>query len=260
MPRNVIEIIKDLRCRLRRAFAGWRLPSGHLSSEPALVIAPHPDDETFGCGNIIALKRKQGTRVGVIFLTDGEASMKGHLSIAPRVVAEIRKRESTEACAHLGLESDDLIRYSLQDGRVPRRGAAGFENAVGRLLGNIREFAPAEVYCPHPLDGHGDHTAAAEIAQEAVCHCISPPRLLFYTVWFWFTAPQGIRKHWDFMSAWKVDGRIVHPKKLKAINTYLNHLDPVCGIPYCGKLPLGLVYCARRSNEILFEQQLQIRR
>jgi LmbE family N-acetylglucosaminyl deacetylase len=225
-----------------------------VSADRLLLIAPHPDDETFGCGNIIALKKQQGARVKIIFLTDGEASMKGHSPIASQEVADVRKQEAIEACAHLGLNVDDLKRYSLPDGQVPGKGTAGFEEAVERLLNDIREFAPAEIICPHRMDGHGDHAAAAEITQETVRRCKSPPRLLFYTVWIWFTAPWGIGKHLDFSSAWKVDGRVVQPQKAKAINTYLDHLEPTCGIPYCGRLHRSVIYCARQSSEILFEQ------
>jgi LmbE family N-acetylglucosaminyl deacetylase len=260
MPSIIIGIAKNLRCRWRRKFARWRIPLRHVTSEFAIVIAPHPDDETFGCGSIIALKKQHGARVRIIFLTNGEASMKGHSLIAAQDVAAARIQDSAEACAYLGVGVDDLRRYSLPDGQVPRKGMPGFDQVVERLLDDIRELAPAEVFCSHPFDGHGDHTAAAEIAQEAIRRCMCPPRLLFYTVWLWFTAPWGIGKHLDFSSAWKVDGRAVHSKKIEAINTYLNHFAPTCEVPYCGKLPRALVYCARRSNEILFEQQLQISR
>jgi LmbE family N-acetylglucosaminyl deacetylase len=250
------QFAKDLRCVWRRRSLTHALPFRNVSSGSIIVIAPHPDDETFGCGSIIALKKKLGAQVKVIFLTDGEASMKGHSVITPQIVADIRRQESIEACAQLGLMPDDLKRYSLPDGNVPRQGAAGFEEAIERLLGDIREFAPAEIICPHPLDGLGDHAAAAEMAQEALRRCKSPPRLLFYTVWIWFTAPWGIGKYLDFSSAWKVDGRGVQAQKIKAINTYLNHLEPSCGIPHCGKLHRSVIYCARQSSEILFEQRV----
>jgi LmbE family N-acetylglucosaminyl deacetylase len=256
MPLSVIEILKNLRCRWRRWYFALRLPVHRVTADRLVLIAPHPDDETFGCGNIIALKKQQGARVKIIFLTDGEASMKGHSPIAPQEVANIRKEESVKACVCLGLSVDDLKRYSLPDGQVPRKGTAGFEEAVERLLNDIREFAPAEIICPHPMDGHGDHAAAAEMAQEALRRCKSPPRLLFYTVWFWFTAPWGIRKHLDFSSGWKIDGRVVHAQKVKAINTYLDHLEPTCGTPYCGKLHRSVIYCARQRSEILFEQHI----
>jgi len=47
----------------------------HLSHPPgerAIVLAPHPDDETFGCGGTIRLLLKSKIPVKVIFLTSGD--------------------------------------------------------------------------------------------------------------------------------------------------------------------------------------------
>jgi LmbE family N-acetylglucosaminyl deacetylase len=47
----------------------------HLSHPPgerAIVLAPHPDDETLGCGGTIRLLLKSKRPVKVIFLTSGE--------------------------------------------------------------------------------------------------------------------------------------------------------------------------------------------
>ncbi len=47
----------------------------HVSSPPGervLVLAPHPDDETFGCGGTIRLLLSAGRQVRVIFLTSGD--------------------------------------------------------------------------------------------------------------------------------------------------------------------------------------------
>ena len=39
--------------------------------ERVLVIAPHPDDEVFGCGGMLAHHAAQGATVRVLVLTDG---------------------------------------------------------------------------------------------------------------------------------------------------------------------------------------------
>src|SRR5579885_2284019 len=66
-----------------------------VNDAPALIIAPHHDDETLGCGGVIALKRAAGVPVQVVILTDGSRS---HLEQASLPVADIiasRRRELT---------------------------------------------------------------------------------------------------------------------------------------------------------------------
>ena len=46
-----------------------------MSREQVLVIAPHPDDETLGCGGSIALHDDRGDNVAVLWLTSGEAGI-----------------------------------------------------------------------------------------------------------------------------------------------------------------------------------------
>ncbi|OED38706.1 hypothetical protein AB833_18645 [Chromatiales bacterium (ex Bugula neritina AB1)] len=43
-----------------------------FSNKTALVIAPHPDDEVFGCGGLIAKMIRQNCKVYVLYVTVGE--------------------------------------------------------------------------------------------------------------------------------------------------------------------------------------------
>lgn len=82
----------------RLAWRRWVLSHGRDDTAAAggrstLVIAPHPDDETIGCGAAIARKRTAGTPVEVAVVTDGRHS---HLSplVSPTRLAELREAES----------------------------------------------------------------------------------------------------------------------------------------------------------------------
>lgn len=64
-----------------------------------LVLAPHPDDEVFGCGGAIMQHLAQGDEVTVIILTDGRAAIE-HADVASMMqYVEIRRQESRAAAA-----------------------------------------------------------------------------------------------------------------------------------------------------------------
>ena len=52
----------------------WYLPYSPSSlpvAQNVLVLAPHPDDEIFGCGGCLALYRRAGVNIHVYVLSDG---------------------------------------------------------------------------------------------------------------------------------------------------------------------------------------------
>src|SRR5213593_5174378 len=59
-----------------------------------LIIAPHPDDESIGCGGTLCLHAGRGDSIAVVYLTSGELGLK-HL---PRNKAWLtREREAEKA-------------------------------------------------------------------------------------------------------------------------------------------------------------------
>ena len=92
-----------------------RLLDDEQIARPVVVLAPHPDDETLGCGGLIALKRSLGAPVRVIFMTDGAGS---HSGVDRPALTATRKEEASAACNVLGVHAG---RPALP--RFPRRGA-----------------------------------------------------------------------------------------------------------------------------------------
>jgi N-acetylglucosamine malate deacetylase 1 len=80
-----------------------------------LFTAPHPDDLEIGCGGTIALLVKQGYKVGMVHMTDGEPT--------PRGTREERMAEARKAAEVLGahvLEILPLTNRELMDGPPAR--------------------------------------------------------------------------------------------------------------------------------------------
>ncbi len=125
-----------------------------FEARKALVLAPHPDDEVFGCGGALAQLRQAGAVVRVFIVTDGAGDI---LDRAERQrIAALRLEESARALAVLGGAS---IRAGGFEDRGLLRHLRDLENAVAR---EIADFGPDLVFCPSPVEIHPDHRAVAQ--------------------------------------------------------------------------------------------------
>jgi glycosyltransferase involved in cell wall biosynthesis/LmbE family N-acetylglucosaminyl deacetylase len=153
-----------------------------FASRPCLVVAPHPDDEVLGCGLAIAAKARAGAPVRVLIVTDGRHSHRSAL-LSPDQLIALRRRESLEACARLGLAPDQVRFLDFEDGAVVR----SWDAICAAIAEEISRFAPADVLSPSPIDRHPDHRALGSMLRQIIAAAPRPPRLLEYPVWF-FTA------------------------------------------------------------------------
>ncbi|MGH9094569.1 MAG: PIG-L deacetylase family protein [Acidimicrobiales bacterium] len=118
----------------------------------ALVVAPHPDDETIGCGGTLAGLAARGTDVRVVIATSGEASVAAP-GAGASATAAARRAEATAACAVLGVPPPTFL--GLPDGAL--------EDHVGQLATllatEVAGLDPQAIFVPWPLDDHPDHRA-----------------------------------------------------------------------------------------------------
>ncbi len=245
--------VKNARAAWRRVWVCRRLPLKPVSECGAAVIAPHPDDETFGCGGLIAMKRARGLPVTIIHLTDGEASLAAYPEIPADQVAAERRQQAIAATAELGVPAEHVRRLGWKDGGLPAPGSAEFEPAVQELAELLSELEPQEVYVTHCRDGLPDHEAAARLVAEASGRLAFPVKLVYYPVWLWFNAPTPLTRHVDFASASRLQlDRETLRRKQAAIRHYLKSARAPCGLPYCGRLPRGVTAPAKRRHEFFF--------
>lgn len=128
-----------------------------LASRGVLVLAPHPDDEVFGCGGAIAGHVQAGHSVHVVLLTAGGHGEEG----AGQGYADTRLSESTDAARVLGLPPP--LCWGLPDREVTYG-----EALVHRIIQAIGDTGADVVYAPSPWELHPDHRATALCAIEAV--------------------------------------------------------------------------------------------
>ncbi|RKJ98019.1 PIG-L family deacetylase, partial [Pseudoroseomonas wenyumeiae] len=68
-----------------------------------VVLAPHPDDESLGCGGLLAAAAQAGRAVAVVFVSDGGASHPRSRRYPRLALRRLREAEALAALAALGL-------------------------------------------------------------------------------------------------------------------------------------------------------------
>ncbi|MCX7823126.1 MAG: glycosyltransferase [Syntrophobacterales bacterium] len=123
-----------------------------LPEGPFLVVAPHPDDESFGMGGTIALATQQGIEVFVVVVTDG--SHGGD--------RETRYGEALRAAEVLGIKK--VFFLDIEDRRVNN-----FSSVLRRELSKIISFVkPKTVFLPSLFELNPDHRAVTFISWEVI--------------------------------------------------------------------------------------------
>ena len=139
-----------------------------------LVIAPHPDDESIGCGGTICIHTDRRDRVTVAFLSSGES---GLTDLPAEEARRVREGEASEAASLLGVASVSFLRRP--DGHL----GDGVAQTAAALRPLLEREEPRVVYLTHQRDWHPDHRACFRIVRTALGSIrFPPPHLLCYEI------------------------------------------------------------------------------
>lgn len=150
---------------------------------PILVVAPHPDDESLGCGGLIAGSVRAGQRLHVVFVTDGGASHRRSRSWSRARLASCREEEAQEALRRLGAGDCGRSFLRLPDAAMPAPGSAAYAEARSRLIALLRAFAPRLVILPWRRDPHCDHRDSWSLVMDCLAATRLGPEILEYAIW-----------------------------------------------------------------------------
>lgn len=139
-----------------------------MNKKKVLIFAPHPDDETLGCGGTIAKRISEGYEVLIVIMTDGRHAFQHVLGIdfdpTPDELKEIRKEEVKRATKILGVPEEDLIFLDFVDGSLE----SNKEKVEEKVTEIISKNCPVEVYFPYKKDCNPDHGAAYQILKNSI--------------------------------------------------------------------------------------------
>ncbi len=133
-------------------------PTPPIAAKSVLVLAPHADDESLGCGGLLVQLARSGARVRVLYLTDSA----GFPNPSPERSA-VRKEEARQALVQLGVEETPRW-LDLPDGRLIEF-VAEAAHAIEQAL---FELQPELLLCPAPSERSSDHRAAFQALHRAL--------------------------------------------------------------------------------------------
>ncbi|WP_251963768.1 PIG-L deacetylase family protein [Salinibacter ruber] len=134
-----------------------------------LVVAPHPDDETLGCGGTILRHVDQGDTVHWLIVTHIAEEL-GYES------DRIQKREHEIECVARQYGIEQPINLEFPTTQLDTQPTVALVDAIGNAF---REIEPELIYVPYRNDIHTDHA----IVFDAVTSC---------TKWFRYPSVQRV--------------------------------------------------------------------
>lgn len=172
-----------------------------------MIFAPHCDDETLGCGGLMAIATQNDAKVQVVLVTNGDGFRIAvgtdykTIRVTPQKCIEFaykRQTETLKALATLGIPARSVIFLGYPDRGIARlwdqcwdseslyvshatkSSYSPYKNSFtynaaycGESLLNdieqvIRQGNPSDIYLPHPSDNHPDHYATYCFVMAAI--------------------------------------------------------------------------------------------
>ena len=121
-----------------------------------LVIGAHPDDPETMCGGTMLKLKAMGAEVVSVYLTSGEAGIKGKSHEEART---IRQAEALQACKAMNVRAIFLTQI---DGNTEAN-----KERYAEMKALIEREKPDMVITHWPIDSHRDHRACAILVYDA---------------------------------------------------------------------------------------------
>jgi bacillithiol biosynthesis deacetylase BshB1 len=117
-----------------------------------LAFGAHPDDVEISAGATLLRYAREGKKIGIIDLTEGELGTRGSI--------EKRYQEASKASGFIGLSVRENL--NMGDGFIDH----SHENKI-KIIECIRKYNPELVLCNSIQDRHPDHAKGAKLVSEA---------------------------------------------------------------------------------------------
>lgn len=215
-----------------------------------LIVAPHADDESLGCGGVISLLRKYGQTVYILLLSDGTLSHPNSKKYPAEKLRELRENELMEAAGLLGVPSEYLIFCRYKDRSVPDQTSENFEDALRNITKMLEVIKPQSIFVPWRRDPHPDHRAAFQLINAANTQYA---KVYEYPVWLQELGEDSDSPLSDEVMPFRINIESVLHQKLHAIDAHKSQIsDLISDDPEGFKLSKEMLTQFKLTYEIFF--------
>ncbi|MBI2823167.1 MAG: PIG-L family deacetylase [Planctomycetia bacterium] len=139
------------------------------AGKTVLAVTPHPDDETFSAGGLLAMLAAKGNNVQILIYTSDNAGSNDPAMTKERL-ADIRRREEEDACAILGIPKDHITWLGYDDGMLEYVDRRELTKQVAREIRRHRPDAVLSIDpgAPYEQWHKSDHRSGAVITADAM--------------------------------------------------------------------------------------------
>ena len=116
-----------------------------------LVISPHPDDETLGCGGTLIRHKREGDEIHWLIMTNVNPDDKDVYSVKEREIAEVSKAYNFDTTSRTKFLTSELDTIPTKE----------LIKAISEVL---EEIQPNYLYLPFKNDIHSDHSVVFDAA------------------------------------------------------------------------------------------------
>jgi LmbE family N-acetylglucosaminyl deacetylase len=209
----------------------WYIPyqtAALPAAQKVWVLAPHPDDEVFGCGGAAMQYAAQGAQVHITVVSGGTGYAQQEEAAS---ILATREAETNAALQALGLAPAEFW-------RMPDRGLAQSTHLAQRLLDHLQTNECDVVFAPSLHEVHPDHLAVTRALLQALEMRKAQGQLLPYLVQYEIGAPLQPNLLLDISKVWPQKQKAMqcfasqlttqnYAKHIEALNTYRTYSLPV---------------------------------
>lgn len=211
----------------RSALRARSRPFPERALKSVLVFAPHPDDETLGCGGAVACLARAGAIVHIAFVTDGGASHPEHPLLSIPDIIALRRNEAQAATASLGVNWEHVFFIEAHDGTLAAIAPEESEKIVLKIAGLLAKIAPDAIFLTCRKDGSSDHDSTFLLVGRALRKAPNDPRIFEYPIWAWRNPLLLVKPILASRAVWRADITGVLDRKAAALSAYASQIRPI---------------------------------